>query len=390
MTRRAALALAALSLAAFAFVTTETLPIGLLPQIAVSLGTSIPLTGTLVTSYAFTVALCAVPATALTARLTRRRLLLVLLSTLLVTNIAAAFASSYAMVFTARVVNAIAHAIFWSIAGSCAVRVVPERMRGLALAVVFSGVSLATVAGVPAATYVGQHFGWHVAFGTVAATATIILVVISLSVTDASTAAAKPGAALMLLQNGPFRSVLATTVLLVLGQFVAYTYFVPFVVRVDGFPAESTAALLLLFGITGTVGNIGAGALANRSPQAASLTTTSTIAIALLTLCWASENRLLAVTAIGLWGLGAGGLAVGLQTRVLALAPEAPDLASALFAGSFNLGIGGGALLGGAIFATLGLAHTASVGAGLAILAVVVQARSAQSSVRRRHDAHAA
>jgi predicted MFS family arabinose efflux permease len=391
VTRGSALALVGLSLAAFAFVTTETLPIGLLPQIALSLGTSIPLTGALVTAYAFTVAVSAVPATALTARLTRRRLLLLLLGALLATNIAAALASSYAMLFAARIVNAIAHAIFWSIAGSCAVRLVPERQRGLALAIVFSGVSLATVAGVPAATFLGQHFGWHVAFGAVAATAAILLVVICLSVNDASTAAAEPGAAFVLLQNGAFRSLLATTVLVVLGQFVAYTYIVPFVVHVDGLPAESAAALLFLFGLMGALGNIGAGMLANRSPRAASLATTAIIASALLMLCLADDNRLLAVIAIGVWGLGAGGLAVGLQTRVLALAPKAPDLASALFAASFNLGIGGGALLGGIIFETFGLARTAPVGAALALVALIVQAASAQSSVRRRRrDAHAA
>jgi DHA1 family inner membrane transport protein len=375
--------LIALALGAFAFVTTETLPIGLLPQIAASLQTTIPQAGLLVTTYAFTVALCAVPATALTARLTRRRLLVLLLGTLLVTNVAAALATSYTALFAARVVNAVAHAVFWSIVGSCGVRLVPERLRGTALAIVYGGVSLATVGGVPAATFVGQRWGWKIAFAAVAVTAAVVLTVVAATVEDSSRAVSTPGTARTLLSDGAFRALLATTILSVLGQFVAYTYIVPYVVHVDDFTFDAVAPLLLLFGIAGALGNLGAGAIANRNPATASLATTACIAAALVALCSRGDNHDIAIASLAVWGLGAGGLAVGLQTRVLALAPRAPDLASALFAASYNIGIGGGALLGSLIVSLAGLKATAIVGAGLAFGAVIVAGRSLQRERRK-------
>jgi predicted MFS family arabinose efflux permease len=181
----------------------------------------------------------------------------------------------------------------------------------------------------------------------------------------------------VLLGRGAFRSLLATTALVVLGQFAAYTYIVPYMERVLEIPTALTAPLLLLFGLVGAVGNLAAGVIANRNPVRASLAMTTTIAVALAGLALVGGQRLPATVFLVVWGFGAGGLAVGLQTRVLALAPDAPDLASALFAGAFNIGIGGGALLGGGIVDRLGLARDVAVAAGLAVLAVVVQAVSA-------------
>lgn len=376
--RRAGFALAALGLGAFAFVTTETMPIGLLPQLAGAFAVSLPVTGLLVTIYALIVALTSAPLTALTARVPRGRLLCAVLGALVATTVGASFARSYPAFFAFRIVTAIAQAIFWSTVGSCAVRLVPTRLRGMALATIFSGVSLATVIGVPAATFVGQHVGWRAAFGGIAAIAAVVLVIVALTVRDDARSTGNSLANVrVLLGRGAFRSLVATTALVVLGQLVAFTYIVPFAENVAGFPAWATAPLLVAFGVAGAVGNVAAGAIANRNPVAASLAMTAAIAAALSGLACSGDHRVLAAALIVAWGFGAGGLAVGLQTRVLALAPDAPDLASSLFAAAFNVGIGGGALLGGAIVNGFGLARVVPVGAALAILALTVQAVSA-------------
>ncbi len=386
MTRQLWLALSALCLGAFAFVTTETLPIGLLPQIGDSLGSSLPSTGLLVTVYAFTVALTAAPLTALSVHIPRGRLLYGVLFALVATNVAAALANSYAALLAARLVNAAAHGLFWSLVSSCAVRLVPPTSRGLALAAVFGGVSIATVIGVPAATFIGQHWGWRSAFLAVAGAGTLVLAVAASVIRDdARSAGGGIGHIGALLRRASFRALLVTTALVVLGQFVAYTYVVPYLEGITHFPASATAPLLLLFGAAGLFGNVAAGAIANRNPFAASVAATATIAIAIAGFAWVGPERVAAALLLAVWGVGAGGLAVGLQTRVLALAPEAPELASALFAGAFNIGIGGGALLGGAIVGTFGLARVVPVGAVLALLALVVQlAAVAGSSVKAR------
>jgi predicted MFS family arabinose efflux permease len=384
MNRHAWLPLGALSLGAFAFVTTETLPIGLLPQIGGSLGSSLPLTGLLVTVYAFTVALTAAPLTALTARIPRGRLLLLVLLALVATNVAAGLAPTYAALFGARLVNAAAHGVFWSVVSSCAVRLVPPGRRGLALAAIFGGVSIATVMGVPAATFVGQHLGWRIAFFTVAGAGTVVLAVAAFAIRDDARSAESSVAHIAgLLRRGSFRALLMTTVLVVLGQFVAYTYVVPYLEGIADFPAAATAPLLLLFGVAGLFGNLAAGAIANRNPFAASVAATATIAVAIAGLAWAGPHRAAAALLLAVWGFGAGGLAVGVQTRVLALAPEAPDLASALFAGAFNVGIGGGALLGGGIVGSFGLARVVPVGAALALIALAVQLAAVAGSFAR-------
>jgi len=214
-----------------------------------------------------------------------------------------------------------------------------------------------------------------------------VLGILAIALHDETTARAQPGTARSLVRSGPFRSLLVTTVLVVLGQFVAYTYVVPYVERIGGFPADAAAPLLLLFGLAGALGNLTAGMIAQRRPAAASLVTTASIVVALLVLCVAGVNRAETIAALGLWGWGSGGLAVGLQTRVLALAPDAPDLASALFSGSFNIGIGGGALLGGVIYAGFGLARIAGAGAALAICALLVQCVSIASERNRARSA---
>lgn len=384
MNRRSALGVASLGLGAFAYVTTEMLPIGLLPQIATSLNTGLPATGLLVTLYAFTVALSAAPLTALMSPVKRKTLLLGLLGTLIAMNVVASVAPSFAVLLAARFVNAFAQGVFWSIVGSAAVRLAGERSSGTALSVVFGGVSLATVLGVPAATFIGQHAGWRTAFAAVAATGVLVLLVVALLVRDPSTSRRLTRASLeTLLRRGAFRSLLLTTILVVLGQFVGYTFIVPYVQFVCGFDATGVAPLLLLFGVTGVAGNFIAGAIANRSASAASLAMNAIIAIALAALILGRESHALAIAAIGLWGFGAGGLAVGLQTRVYALAAETPELGSSFFASAFNIGIGGGALLGSAIVQLWGLTPIVPIGAGLAGLALLVQSLS----VRRERAA---
>lgn len=369
---RAQLGVAALAFGAFVFVTTENLPVGLLPEVAHGLGASLSATGLLVTGYAGAVVLTAVPMTALTARWERRRLLVVLLAALCAANVVGAATQSFAPMFAARVVCGVAHGLFWSVIASLAGRLMAGRGQGRATALVFVGISVAMVGGIPLSTLVGQQAGWRIAFLAAGALGALTLLAVALLVPRTEALPAREATAPAdLLRRRRLRDVVIATALVYVAHFAAFTYVAVFVRDVTHAAGHALGPLLLAYGACGLAGTLAAGRAADRDVARAARGGAALLAVVLVGATVA--GGLLPATAllIGGWGAAIAGLAVVLQTRVLSLAPDAPDAASALYVVAANVGIGGGALLGGGLLPLVGPRGLTAAGGVLALGALV-------------------
>jgi len=368
--RAAFAALVALSAAAFCFVTTESLPVGLLQLISSSLHSSLPATGRLVTVYAAINVFLSAPLAHLTKGLPRKRLLSLLLGALVLTSLAAAATSGYWWLMGVRVVTALAQAVFWSLVIPTAASLFPPGMTGRAVAWVLGGASLAVVLGVPAGTWLGQVAGWRASFGGVAALAAIVSVPVALLLpsyhpagTHAGTGSAPDGRRYWL--------AMATTVLAVGGFFCAYTYVSPFLTRVAGLALHQVPAVLLLTGACTASGVIAGSSLSRRHPLVAPLVPVAMLAPALLAL-WLAGSVVAA--AIGLEAVGCTALGlydVANQNRVFVVAPGSTDVASAWASASFNAGIAGGSLAGGLVLHAFGARSTPLLGGLVAVVALM-------------------
>lgn len=372
--------MATLALGSFAYVTSELLPVGLLSEISGGLGTSRSAVGLLLTIYAVVVVLAATPLTALSARMERRRLVVVLLVVMAASNLVAAAAPGYAVLAGARVACGLAHGVFWSIIASLAGRLLPGR-QGLAVALVIGGGSVAVVAGVPLGTLLGQQAGWRTAFlavgglGLVAAASAAAMLP---RLQPLSPAGQAPLTTLW--QRPGLRSVVLITALVFAAHFTAFTYVTPFLRDVTGFSPSAISPVLLLFGVAGLCGTV----IAGRTVDRAALPTLAcglTVQAAMLAVMGAAgTSGPVAVAAIFVWAAAVGLLPVALQTRVLQVAPDSPDAASALYVATFNVGIGGGALLGGVLLATAGARSVAWAGSAIALAALALLTASTRAS----------
>jgi DHA1 family L-arabinose/isopropyl-beta-D-thiogalactopyranoside export protein-like MFS transporter len=338
-------------LGAFVAQTAEYLPIGLLPQIGRNLGVPESAVGALVTGYAWIAAVTAVPLTLTTSRLDRRWLFLGLLGVISLANILAALSPDYAMLALMRVVAALTHGVFWSILASLATRIAPEMPAGRALAWAFGGISLAIVAGVPSATAIGQWAGWRAAFSAFALLgfATTAFGAWRLPALKAKVleAGAWP------LGNGRLIVAVIITGLIVAAHFCGYTYIVPLLGGVAGVASASIPMLLFLFGGAGAAGTALAGWI-NCRPAILALLAAIGIVAGEALMALAPPFPLFAWLEMLVWGASVSVLVVGLQGWVLELAPEQSDTASALYVAMFNLGIGTGAMAGGAVLQMAG------------------------------------
>jgi DHA1 family inner membrane transport protein len=360
-------ALAALGGAAFCFVTGENLPVGLLPQLSAGLRVSLSAIGLLVTIYAVVVIAVSAPLTHLTREIPRRPLLSGLLAIFVVATLAAAAAPGYAWMVAARVVIALAQALFWSIVAVVAVGLFPPQARGKAVAGVFAGSSIALILGVPAGAWIGQQVGWRLAFaglsglGLVDLAALAVLLPPMRSSQGHAAAGTHPDAR-------RYRLTVLTTSLCVSGSFTAYTYVTAFLTRVSGLPLRAVAPVLLLTGVADAAGIVVTGLLMERHPVAARVAPVAVLAASLLGLFALGSVGAATVVLQACAGIGLSGVAIALQTHVLVVAPRRTDIASAWYSASFNVGIAGGPVIGGVVLSTLGLRFTPLVGAGLALL----------------------
>jgi predicted MFS family arabinose efflux permease len=370
-------ALLALASASFCYVTAETLPIGLLPQMARGLDVSESQVGLLLTIYAAVAGLSAIPLTALTVHVPRHTLMLLLVAAFAASQLATAFAPTYAWLVAARLLCALAHGVFWAIVAPVATRLVGAGRASQGTAIVFGGSSLAIVLGTPIGTAIGNVFGWRIALGVVGLAGVLSVIAILAKLPALDGEADRVGAVRSLraipdvFGNRLLAVVCLTTVVLVIGNFTAYTYISLIVQRDSGLHGVALATVLLAYGAAGLAGNALMSPLAGGRPKAAMIIATGGVALALVMLTLGSGIPL-TVLAILIWGLASVAAPVALQTAVLRVAPTVRDTASAVYVVSFQIGIGGGALLGGILVVHGWVRELSIVGAATATVALVI------------------
>jgi MFS transporter, DHA1 family, inner membrane transport protein len=364
------LALWALTLSAFAIGTTEFVIVGLIPTIAASLGVALPSAGLLVSLYALGVAVGAPLLTALTGRVPRKQLLLGLMALFTVGNLIAWMAPGYEALVAARVLTGLAHGVFFSIGSTIATSLVPKDKAASAIALMFTGLTVALVTGVPLGTFIGQSFGWQATFLAVSALGVLAFIGSWILVPHdiaAGTPASLP-TQLAVLKKPRLLLVYAMTATGYGGTFVAFTYLAPILQDVSGFSATSVSLVMLVYGASVAFGNIWGGRLADRKgPVRALQIVFALLALVLFALTFTANNAWTALATVLAWGAVAFGNVPGLQVYVVRRAerdaPLAVDVASGLNIAAFNLGIAGGAWGGGLIVAHLGLMATPWIGA---------------------------
>lgn len=373
------LALLALTLSAFAIGTTEFVIVGLIPNMANDLQVSLPSAGLLVSLYALGVAIGAPVLTALTGKWNRKSVLLGVMSLFVIGNLLAWQAPGYPTLVVARILTGLAHGVFFSIGSTIATGLVPKEKAASAIAIMFTGLTVALVTGVPLGTYIGQQFGWQSTFlivallGLIALLGSMLLVPRNLPQPPAT----KLVAQLKVLTQPRLLLVYAITALGYGGTFTAFTFLAPILEQVSGFSTHMISLIMLVYGGSVAVGNLWGGKLADKMGPIKALTLIFTgLAAILLVFNITAFNPLAAVATILIWGAFAFGNVPGLQVYVVKLAerytPDAVDVASGLNIAAFNVGIALGAWGGGMIVAQAGLMHTPWVGALVVLVALLL------------------
>ncbi|ENN1652397.1 sugar transporter [Salmonella enterica subsp. enterica serovar Typhimurium] len=361
-----------LAIAAFIFNTTEFVPVGLLSDIAESFHMQTEQVGIMLTIYAWVVAVMSLPFMLLTSQMERRKLLIYLFVLFIASHVLSFLAWNFTVLVISRIGIAFAHAIFWSITASLAIRLAPAGKRAQALSLIATGTALAMVLGLPIGRVVGQYFGWRTTFFAIGMGALItLLCLIKLLPKLPSEHSGSLKSLPLLFRRPALMSLYVLTVVVVTAHYTAYSYIEPFVQNVAGLSANFATVLLLILGGAGIIGSLVFGKLGNR--HASSLVS---IAIALLVVCLllllpaAESEAHLAILSI-FWGIAIMVIGLGMQVKVLALAPDATDVAMALFSGIFNIGIGAGALVGNQVSLHWSMSAIGYIGAIPACAALV-------------------
>ncbi|MBD9535982.1 MFS transporter [Stenotrophomonas sp. STM01] len=390
------LALWALTLGAFAIGTTEFVIVGLIPTIAADLQVSLPSAGLLVSLYALGVAIGAPVLTALTGRVPRKTLLVALMALFTVGNLIAWMAPGYGPLIVARVLTGLAHGVFFSIGSIIATSVVPKEKAASAIAIMFTGLTVALVIGVPLGTLIGQHLGWRATFLAVAALGVIALLGSLLLVPNnlPRSAPATFGQQFAVLAQPRLLLVYAMTALGYGGTFLSFTYLASILQEVSGFSANAVSLVLLVYGVSVAIGNLWGGRLADRlGPIPALKRIFALLALVLLVLTFTAYNPVLVLLTVLAMGAVAFGNVPGLQVYVVKQAqrfvPQATDVASGLNIAAFNIGIAIGASLGGLVVDHVGLMHTPWLGALVVVGAYGLTALSGRLDRRDGIDARA-
>ncbi|EGS4442585.1 sugar transporter [Salmonella enterica] len=361
-----------LAIAAFIFNTTEFVPVGLLSDIAESFHMQTAQVGIMLTIYAWVVAVMSLPFMLLTSQMERRKLLICLFVLFIASHVLSFLAWNFTVLVISRIGIAFAHAIFWSITASLAIRLAPAGKRAQALSLIATGTALAMVLGLPIGRVVGQYFGWRTTFFAIGMGALItLLCLIKLLPKLPSEHSGSLKSLPLLFRRPALMSLYVLTVVVVTAHYTAYSYIEPFVQNVAGLSANFATVLLLILGGAGIIGSLVFGKLGNR--HASSLVS---IAISLLVICLllllpaANSEAHLAILSI-FWGIAIMVIGLGMQVKVLALAPDATDVAMALFSGIFNIGIGAGALVGNQVSLHWSMSAIGYIGAIPACAALV-------------------
>ncbi|GFE95515.1 MULTISPECIES: MFS transporter [unclassified Gluconobacter] len=364
--------LLALAVGAFAIGTTEFTPMGLLPVIAQGLQVTVPKAGGLVTAYAVGVMVGAPFITLLLARLRRKFALTLLMGLYVAGNLLSAVAGSYELLFASRVLTSLAHGAFFGLGAVEASAVVAPERRASAVATMFMGLTVANIVGVPAATWLGMNFGWHMAFGVTAILGVLTMIAVQLAL-PAREAGPVPDVAseLKALLRANVLLALTTTAIGAGAMFVLYTYITPILQHITHASPLVITVALMLTGVGFSIGNAIGGRSADRSLDGSLLMFFPILGAVMLLFPWAAQTVPGALIATLVWGAATFALMPALQMRVMQAAHDAPALASSVNIGAFNLGNALGAALGGvALSMGLGYPGVSVIGTALALVGV--------------------
>jgi DHA1 family inner membrane transport protein len=366
--------LLALAIGAFGIGVTEFAPMGMLPAIATDLGVSIPSAGLLVSAYAMGVLIGAPVMTLTTARVPRRTLLIALMGIFTAGNLLSALADSYTTLLLARVLTSFNHGAFFGVGAVVAASVVAPEKRAGAVAGMFLGLTIATIGGVPLATWIGETIGWRTAFFGIAGLGAFAMLSLRLALPDLP--GAQSGnmlAEVKVLGRAAVLKALGLTVLGSSAMFTVFTYIAPILREEAHASTGFVTGMLVLFGIGMTVGNIWSGRAADRAPDRTLIIGLGLLTAVLLVFAETMRWPLPAAAAILVWGFASFAIVPPLQMRVMEAAGDAPNLASAMNIGAFNLGNAIGAALGGFVIShRLGYPAVALAGAAMAGSALLI------------------
>jgi predicted MFS family arabinose efflux permease len=385
-------ALITLAVAVFLSVTIEMLPTGLLPEMSSDLAVTESQIGLTVSVFAFTVVLSSTPLTFLTRRVPRHALVVAVLVILACSAILSAFSYSYALLVISRVIGGVAHGVFWSVVGAYTAYLVPKEQLGRAVAITLGGGSLAFVFGVPLGTALGAAVGWRLSFGIVAGLALVgagfvYRFIPRVDHLSSNVIVNTPTGSIAILTHEaamhepPRRDHSVTAVVFVcvitaitmIGQYTFYTFIAPYLIRSVGLAESTVGPALFAYGIAGSVSLVVVAVWLGRRPRFGLMLSLIVLVIAVLVLAVAPGILPLALAALFVWGLAMGNLPPLLQTRMLHAAPaRIRDTASAFYTTAFNVGIGGGALVGSLVLAGFGLDALPRVFLGILVLSIAL------------------
>lgn len=360
-----------LALAAFIFNTTEFIPVGLLSDIAQTFTMKTEDVGLMITIYAWIVAVASLIGMLLTNGIERRKLLICLFGLFIASHILSAVAWNFTVLVISRAGVALAHSVFWSITASLAIRMAPPGKRAQALGLLATGSALAMVLGLPLGRIIGQYLGWRITFATIAAGALVAMVALArllplLPSEHSGSLSSVP----QLFKRPALVAVYMLTVIAVTAHFTAYSYLEPFIQTVAGLPEDFTTWMLLLFGCTGILGSVLYSRYSERFPSSFMVIALSLLAACLFLLLPAAGHEISLTALCAVWGLAIMALSLAMQAKVLSQAPDASDIAMSIYSGLYNVGIGGGALLGNQVSLRLGMDNIGYVGGPLALIAL--------------------
>ena len=367
--KKAYLRVLCFAIAAFIFNTTEFIPVALLSDIGKGFDMPVSQVGWMMTAYAWTVTIMSLPLMLFTAKMERRQLLGVLFLIFIVGHALSFFAWNFEVLLGARIVIALAHAVFWAITSSLVMRVAPKGKATQALGWMSMGSAMAAVLGLPLGRMIGQWLGWRATFGLIGLVALCVMILMMkwlprLESSNAGSLKSVP----QLLKRPLLLGVYALTAIMICAHFTAYSYIEPFVVNITHMNAGLVTAILLIFGASGFVASWLFGQFYNARPTQFLIGAAMVLLVSLLGLNVVGHIQAAMFALVFVWGIGISCLSLSMVSRVLSLAPDATDVATAIYSGIYNIGIGGGALLGGIMMRQMGLPAIGWTGALLAVM----------------------